>query len=32
MFDGDSIIIPELSSISFVFKKYNNAGLRYNPN
>jgi hypothetical protein len=32
LFDGDSILISELSNNPFIFKKYETEGLRYNPN
>jgi hypothetical protein len=31
LYDGDSITVPELNG-TFTFKKYENEGLRYNPN
>lgn len=31
LYDGDTIDIPELGN-GFVFKKYENEGIRYNPN
>lgn len=31
IYDGDNVSIPELGNDSFVFKKYESEGLRYNP-
>jgi len=32
LFDGDEVIVPELSNDHFIFKKYETEGMRYDPN
>lgn len=32
LFDGDEIIVPELSNDTFIFKKYETESMRYDPN
>lgn len=32
LFDGDEVVVSELSNDPFIFKKYDTQGMRYNPN